>query len=87
MNIIVKCPHCEEFILIDELNCCIFRHGTFINETHGNQIDPHASKELCDYYISNKLIYGCGKPFKIYKNEISTEPRSENYIAIKCDYI
>lgn len=49
MNII-KCLHCDKDILIEELNCCIFRHGI--------QIDQHASKELCDY-VTNNLI--CGK--------------------------
>ena len=27
IHLIVKCPHCEEFVLIEKLNCCIFRHG------------------------------------------------------------
>jgi hypothetical protein len=73
VDIIVKCPHCEEEILIQELNCCIFRHGVLKN---GTQIDPHASKELCEHYINNNLIYGCGKPFIIKDNT-----------AFKCDYI
>ena len=71
--LIVKCPHCDEEILIEELNCCIFRHGVLKN---GRQIDPHASKELCEYYVTNNLIYGCGKPFIIKENT-----------ALKCDYI
>ena len=73
MNMIVKCPHCDEEILIEELNCCIFRHGVLKN---GIQIDPHASKELCEYYVTNNLIYGCGKPFIIKDNT-----------AFKCEYI
>jgi len=78
-HIIVTCPHCNEFVLIEELNCCIFRHGVFIE--NDKQIDPHCSKELCDYYVNNKKIYGCGKPYKIIVDE------KNNYIAIKCDYI
>lgn len=73
MNMIVKCPHCNEEILIEELNCCIFRHGVLKN---GTQIDPHASKELCEYYVMNNLIYGCGKPFIMKDNT-----------ALKCEYI
>jgi len=60
---IIQCPHCNEYIVIQELNCCIFRHGTF--KDSGEQINQHADKVLCDYYAYNKLIYGCGKPFKI----------------------
>jgi hypothetical protein len=77
-HIIVVCPNCDEFVLIEELNCCIFRHGVFI-ET-GKQIDPHAPKELCDYYKKSNKIYGCGKPYQIIKQD-------DKYIAIKCDYI
>lgn len=60
---VLACPHCNEPIIIEKINCAIFRHGTL--KTNGKQIDPHSSKELCDYYINNQLIYGCGKPFKI----------------------
>ena len=75
---IIQCPHCNDFIVIQELNCCIFRHGIF-KET-GQQINPHANKYLCDYYIYNNLIYGCGKPFKIIVN-------GEKLIVEICDYI
>jgi len=60
---ILKCPHCNNFIIIEKLNCGIFRHGIFKN--NNIQIDPHSKKEMCDFYIINNLIYGCGKPFKI----------------------
>ena len=75
---IVQCPHCNEYIIIQELNCYIFRHGIF--KISGEQINPHANKYLCDYYIHNNLIYGCGKPFKITLCE-------DNLIVEKCDYI
>ena len=77
-EIIIICPHCNISIIIEQLNCCIFRHGTIIKT--GEQINPHASKKECDEYIKQKLIYGCGKPFKITKN-------NEEYIASICDYI
>jgi hypothetical protein len=60
---IVICPHCKDYVLIDKINCAIFRHGIF--KKNGKQINPHTSKDLCDKYIKNNLIYGCGKPFKI----------------------
>ena len=60
---ILKCPHCNEYIIIEQINCAIFRHGVL--KANGQQIDPHSPKELCEYYLKNNLIYGCGKPFKI----------------------
>ena len=60
---ILKCPHCDEYIIIEKLNCGIFRHGQLIS--NGKQIEPHTPKNICDYYILNNLIYGCGKPFRI----------------------
>ena len=50
-------------------------------KTNGQQIDPHALKELCDFYVEKNMINGCGKPFRIVKN-INNE-----FVAIKCDYI
>ena len=78
INIIVKCPHCEHYMEIEQLNCKIFRHG--ILRSNGKQIGPHSPKELCDYYIKNNKIYGCGKPFRIEKN-------GDEYITLICDYI
>jgi hypothetical protein len=75
---IINCPHCSIPILIEELNCLIFRHGVFIKTNE--QISPHASKLECDYYINNKLIFGCGKPFKIIKVNNKLIPEI-------CDYI
>ena len=82
-DIVVSCPHCEDPILIEKLNCHIFRHGTFI--TNGQQINPHSTKEECDHYIRNNMIYGCGKPFRIVvKNE---KNEKKEYIAVICEYI
>lgn len=78
--IIVKCPHCNEYIEISEkeINCSIFRHGIYKHNM--KQIDPHSKKELCDMFFNKKIIYGCGKPFKlILKDGI--------YNCIICDYI
>jgi len=77
-NIIVICPTCKEPVLIEKLNCCIFRHA--ILKKTNQQIDPHATKEICYFLFENKLIYGCGKPFKVEKID-------ETYQAFLCDYI
>lgn len=75
----VICPYCKEYVIIEQINCAIFRHGIY--KQNFIQINPHLSKNECENLISNNLIYGCGKPFKIIKN-------SENiWIAIECDYI
>ena len=77
-NNIIICPHCNNYIIIEKLNCGIFRHGIYKN--NGKQIDPHASKEICDKLIKDNVIYGCGKPFQIIE--------IKNTFEIKiCDYI
>ena len=78
MEFIITCPHCSNYIIIEKLNCGIFRHGVLIS--NGNQIDPHTNKEMCDYYINNKKIYGCGKPYQVIKE-------GEEYKVIICEYI
>ena len=83
-NLVVQCPHCKYPILIEELNCRIFRHGVF--KINGTQINPHASKELCDFYVQNDLILGCSKPFQIIQNENSIN-NDDTFIAVICDYI
>jgi len=55
---ILICPHCKDYIIIQKINCGIFRHGVL--KENGKQIDPHSSKDLCDYYIGENKIYGCG---------------------------
>ena len=82
INIVITCPQCNDPILIEQLNCKIFRHGTF--KSNNTQINPHASKKDCDDYVNNNLIYGCGKPFKII--EITNENNNE-FKAVICDYI
>ena len=73
------CPHCDIMIEVIEFNCCIFRCGIY--KANGKQIDPHLSKNNCDKLVSNREIYGCGKPFKVEKNKDGT------MICVACDYI
>ena len=69
----IDCPHCQQKIWIEQLNCGIFRCG-IIKET-GDQVPPHATKEECTAYL-NQGIYGCSKPFQIIDG-----------VVTKCDYI
>lgn len=75
---IITCPHCNNYIVIRKINCGIFRHG--ILKKNGKQINPHADKDLCDYYIRENKIYGCGKPFRITSVD-------NKFIAEICEYI
>ena len=77
-NFEVKCPHCKEYVIIEQINCAIFRHG--VMKSSLVQINPHLAKFECDKLKENDLIYGCGKPFQIV-NE------NNDWKAIECDYI
>ena len=60
---VIICPNCYEYVLIQELNCGIFRHGY---DKDMNPISPHASQVECEL----KTFYGCGKPFRIIGPEV-----------------
>ena len=75
MECIVECPHCNFPIIIEKLNCRIFRHGVL--KTTLQQINPHLSKIECDGLVEKDLIYGCGNPFQI----------RESGECVVCDYI
>ena len=76
---IVVCPHCKESILIEKLNCGIFRHG--VSKTTGQQMAPHLDKQNCDSLKEKDLIYGCGKPFQVKRDATG------HFFAEVCDYI
>lgn len=73
--LLVKCPHCGEPVIIQQINCGIFRHGVY--KKTGKQINPHLEKAKCDSLIKKGYIYGCGKPFRIMNDNK----------AVICDYI
>jgi len=81
MFYLIECPHCKGDIQIfeNELNCKIFRHGTYKHS--GEQINPHLNKQECDDLINKNLIYGCGKPFQVKFND------DKELVANICDYI
>ena len=79
MITLVTCPHCGDFTMIEQINCAIFRHGSF--KSNGEQISPHSSKEDCDAFVKNGLIYGCGKPFLVKVDANGT------LVAEVCDYV
>jgi hypothetical protein len=75
---LVNCPHCEQLCEIIKVNCRIFRCGQY--KHNGKQIPPHLAKEKCEELKEKDEIYGCGKPFRLLKDEGSLQ-------AIVCDYI
>ena len=76
---IIECPHCHDLIIIEKINCGIFRHGVY--KKNGLQINPHLNMKECNQIFEEKLIYGCGKPFQINLNE------NQTLKIIICDYI
>lgn len=72
--LIVICPHCNEPIVIEQINCAIFRHAVF--KSNMEPIPPHSTREECEKLLKDDLVWGCGKPFKIEDNK-----------AIICDYL
>ena len=75
---IINCPHCNSPIIIQQVNCAIFRHACFKNNMQ--QVPPHAPKHDCDRWIEQKLVYGCARPFQLKMTK-------DGYEAIICDYI
>ena len=70
MYYLLKCPHCDEEIIIfkNELNCCIFRHAVYKDSNMGN-FNPHSNEKQCINAKELDLIYGCGKPIKFDKEK------------------
>ena len=81
--VLEPCPHCSEPVIIyfKDFNCKIFRHGVYKKDL--KILDPHSSEEKCNMLKEKDLIFGCGKPFKLIKNE----KYNEKYQLVKCDYI
>lgn len=81
-SFVVKCPHCNEYIEILEINCAIFRHAAF-KET-GEQVGAHETREHLEEWEKEGRLVGCGKPFRLVRS--SSEETGE-YTAETCEYI
>ncbi len=71
-----ECPNCNVMCQVPqcEIRCTIFRHANFKKDM--SFVPPHASKEECDRWIKDDIVWGCGKPFKFDGTRV-----------IKCDYV
>ena len=58
---VVECPHCKVSILIDALNCGVFRCGVWSDT--GVQMNPHMTEEECHAALGQ--IWGCSRPFQV----------------------
>jgi len=79
---IFECPHCNFPVQVSEhgVKCGIFRHATM--KSTGKQINPHAPQDHCDRLLAQDLVYGCTKPFKLFRG-----PNGAVSHADKCAYI
>lgn len=75
------CPHCSMPVIIDEINCGIFRHAVF-KEDPTKQVPPHSSKAICDDLVANDRVIGCCKPFRVI-----CIPPAYKFAIEKCEYI
>ena len=75
-----ECPHCDGLVQVrkEDIACAIFRHAVY--KSTGEQLNPHAPREVCDRLILLKLINGCGKPFKFVRKG------GESFVQ-KCEYV
>jgi hypothetical protein len=64
----VECPHCQYIILIEDINCRIFRHAVYKDTFE--PVNPHASEEECNRLLSEHKVIGCCKPFKLNEQNI-----------------
>jgi hypothetical protein len=80
---VVECPHCKCFVQIEQVNCAIFRHGTY--KHNGQQLNPHLPKAECDRLAATGAIQGCGKPFQLKPN--TGGDKDIPFVAEVCDYI
>mgnify|MGYP003148468160 CR=1 FL=1 len=70
-NFLINCPTCNKKILIEKINCGIFRHA--IKKSTYKQVGPHAKEKYINSLIKNNNIIGCGQPFKINKKNFQVE--------------
>lgn len=65
---LIQCPHCQQFVLIEDIGCGIFSHSVMKDTM--KQLNSLASKEYCDYLKYNDLLFGCAGQFRIIGTEV-----------------
>ena len=64
---LIQCPHCQQFVLIEDIGCGIFFHAVMKDM---KQLNSLTSKEQGDYLKYNDLIFGCAGQFRIIGPEV-----------------
>lgn len=72
-EVVVKCPHCGDWVIIEQINCGIFRH---LMKSDFSRVSPHASEKECKETIG----FGCGNPFRVVHD-------GNAYVTEKCGWI
>jgi hypothetical protein len=75
-----ECPWCFGGVEVqkDDVRCGVFRHGQYVQ---GGLVDPHCPESTMKQLLANKLIIGCGQPFKLL------ETRQGGKKPVRCSWI
>ncbi len=65
--VLYECPHCHGSVVIEAINCAIFRHAEMKDKS--KILNPHASQQEMEQLIQTNSILGCGKPFRLNGNQ------------------
>jgi hypothetical protein len=65
-NFYVTCPHCKDIVYITKVKCALFIHA--YNKKTYQPLNPHLKWYKVDEIRNKYGILGCGKRFKIDKN-------------------
>jgi hypothetical protein len=78
---VLYCPHCNLPIIIEELNCGIFRHAVYKTDPT-RQVPSHSSQATCENLVTTDNVIGCCKPFLV-----AVRPGTHKLTIKKCEYI
>ena len=58
-------PSVGDVVRATDIYCRTFRHAQFKGKAgRWRFVNPHASREVCEGWVRDGLIDGCGKPFR-----------------------
>jgi len=64
----MDCPYCKTKIILEKINCGIFRCGIYqLKNGKFRQLPKHGSKNRIDTIKNKYKVYGCGNPVKYHK--------------------
>ena len=77
-----ECPHCSGSVVIgqSDVHCGVFRHAVY--RCSGERIPDHSPKELCDRLVAEGRVFGCAKPFRLFREK----EEEGGWVAEKCKY-